>query len=61
MRRHPYASDMLAREGSDARAPLLAPSVEFDSTALVTLADGWHDIGSLDTDTEILEKSSAPG
>ena len=34
MRRHPYASAMLAREGSDALAPLLAPSVEFDSAAL---------------------------
>ena len=34
MRRHPYASAMLAREGSEALAPLLAPSVEFDSAAL---------------------------
>lgn len=34
MRRHPYASAMLAKEGSGALAPLLAPSVEFDSAAL---------------------------
>jgi hypothetical protein len=34
MRRHPYASAMLAREGSGALAPLLAPGVEFDSAAL---------------------------
>jgi hypothetical protein len=34
MRRHRYASAMLAREGSGALAPVLAPSVEFDSAAL---------------------------
>jgi hypothetical protein len=34
MRRHPYASAMLAKEGSGAMAPLLAPSVQFDSAAL---------------------------
>jgi hypothetical protein len=60
MRRHPYASAMLAREGSGALAPLLAPSVECDSAALhrpfvrkaavlrllPALADGSHDIAS---------------
>jgi hypothetical protein len=42
MRRHPYASAMLAREGSGALAALteaMAPHV-------VTLADGSHDIAS---------------
>jgi hypothetical protein len=34
MRRHPYAGAMLAKESSDALAPLLAPSVQFDSAAL---------------------------
>jgi hypothetical protein len=34
MRRHPYASAMLAREGAGAPAPLLAPSVESDRAAL---------------------------
>lgn len=34
MRRHPYASAMLAKEGSGTLAPLLAPSVEFDGAAL---------------------------
>ena len=50
MRRHPYASAMLATEGSDA----LAPDV-------MTLADGSHDIGSPLTDTETSETSSTPG
>jgi hypothetical protein len=34
MTRHPYASAMLAKEGSDTLAPLLAPNVRFDSAAL---------------------------
>jgi hypothetical protein len=34
MRRHPYASAMLAKDGSGALAPLLASSVEFDSAAV---------------------------
>ena len=33
MGRHPYAGAMPANEGSDALAPLLAPSVELDSAA----------------------------
>jgi hypothetical protein len=47
MRRHPYARAMLAGEGSDALAPLHAPSI-------VTLADGPQD-------TDTLETSSALG
>jgi hypothetical protein len=34
MTRHPYASAMLAKEGPDALAPLLAAYVRFDSAAL---------------------------
>lgn len=34
MRRHPYARATLTKEGSGALAPLLAPSVQFDSAAL---------------------------
>ena len=34
MTRHPYATAMLAKEGSETLAPLLAPNVQFDSAAL---------------------------
>jgi len=48
MRRHPYASAMLASEGPNALAPV------------VTLADGSPDIGLPVTDNET-KTSSAPG
>jgi hypothetical protein len=69
MRRHPYASAMLAREGSGAPAPLLAPSVESDTrvtgmvrplTGLVALTEAMapHDVTLADGSHDIASPSS---